>query len=120
MVNIPVINGKNELMRPSSTNLSTAYYAGIMSVVKAVGGTPVTYVKMEELGSASRPKKPVFGTPHFHMGMLPLSATIYGIDHVLDEADRQSLDIFIGTLHEWLPEQFLENIDLLMMTGWCW
>ncbi len=111
VLNIPAINEKNERTKPSSANLAKPVYEDIVANIKTVGGFPVAYVPMEK--PVSRPRQLEFETLRFNMGVLGLSAKIYGVYHTIEEADRQSFEVFIETLYEWLPTLFLGNSYLL-------
>ncbi len=95
VLNVPAINEKNELTKPSGANLANQFYEDIVSIIKTVGGFPVKFVGMQVPGSLSRPRQMEFEKVHFNMGVSPLSVKIHGVYYTIEEVDRQSFQVFI-------------------------
>ncbi len=85
-------------------------YQDLFNYIVSVGGFPVKFIPVVSTGSLSRPLNAI---PMFNMGVLPSLAIICKLKYSVEDDDRQSMGVFIGTLSEWLPKDFAGNASLV-------
>ena len=92
--------------------MSVLKYKEICDVIESVAGLRVKFHSAPIAGTLSQP-----GTtnprPKFCVGSLPLSIRFNGFTYSITEANKLSMGVFIDTLFEWLPEEFLGNRYLI-------